>query len=57
MCSAARVRCYLQQGYTGYVTYVIDTRETGKATMRDVLVVREYSDVFPEDLPGIPLER
>ena len=22
-----------------------------------ISVVREYSDVFPEDLPGVPLER
>ncbi|CAH1425483.1 unnamed protein product [Lactuca virosa] len=35
----------------------MDTRDKGKATVDDVLVVREYPDVFPEDLPGIPSER
>ena len=46
-CSTARARRYLQHGCVGYVSYVMDTRETGKATVGDVLVVREYTDVFP----------
>ena len=36
---------------------MIDAREKGKVTVDDVPVVREYPDVFPEDLPGIPPER
>ena len=40
-----------------YVAYIMDTREAGKATVGDVQVVREYPNVFPEELPGIPLER
>lgn len=35
----------------------MDTRETGRAMVGDVLVVREFTDIFPEELPGIPLER
>ena len=35
----------------------MDTREAGKATVREVPVVRDYADVFPEELPGIPPER
>ena len=35
----------------------MDTREAGKATVGDVPVVREFTDVFPEELPGIPPER
>ena len=34
----------------------MDTRETGKATVSEVPVVRDYTDVFPEELLGIPLE-
>ena len=41
----------------GYIAYVMDAREKGKVTVDDVLVVREYPDVFPEDFPGIPPER
>ena len=35
----------------------MDTREEGKATVSDVPVVREYPDVFLEDIPRIPPER
>ena len=35
----------------------MDTQEQGKATVSDVPVVREYPDVFPEDFPGVPMER
>nr|KAJ0205103.1 hypothetical protein LSAT_V11C500241070 [Lactuca sativa] len=45
------------QGCAGYIAYVMDTWDKGKVTIDDVLVVREYPDGFPEDLPGIPLEK
>ena len=35
----------------------MDTREAGRATVGEVPVVREFADVFPEELPGIPPER
>ena len=35
----------------------MDAREKGKTTVDDVPIVRDYPDVFPEDLPGIPPER
>ena len=35
----------------------MDTRDKGKATVDDVSIVREYSDVFPEDFPMVPPER
>ena len=56
-CSAARARRYMQQGCAGYVAYVMDTRETIRAMVDDVPVVREFADEFPEELPGIPPER
>ena len=56
VCLAARARRYLQQGYAGYVAYVMDTWEVGKAMVSEVPVVRDYADVFPEELPGIPPE-
>ena len=56
-CSAARARRYFQQGCAGYIAYVLDAREKGKVAVDDVPVVRDYPDVFPEDLPGIPPER
>ena len=35
----------------------MDARETGRETVGDVPVVREFMNVFPEELPGIPPER
>ena len=35
----------------------MDTVDKGKETMDDVSIVREYPDVFSEDLPRVPLER
>ena len=54
---AVRARRHLQQGGTGYVAYVMDTHDKGKDTINDGPVVREYPDIFREDLPGIPPER
>jgi hypothetical protein len=57
-CSLAKAQKYLQRGCTGFLAYVSDTRKEGKKkTVSDIPVVREYPDVFPEDLPGIPPNR
>jgi hypothetical protein len=58
LCSAARARQYLQHSGTGYLAYVVDTHvNEEKKSINEVSVVREFSDVFPDDLPGIPPER
>ena len=58
LCSAARARRYLQHCGTGFLAYVRDTREVERArTVDDVPIVRDFADVFPEELPGIPPER
>ena len=41
----------------GYVAYVMDTRDKDKAIVDDVSIVRDYTDVFLEDLHGVPPER
>ena len=57
MCSAARAKCYLDQGCSGFVAYVMDTLDKGKATVDDVSIVRDYLDVFPEDLSEVLPEK
>ncbi|KAI3733181.1 hypothetical protein L1987_64400 [Smallanthus sonchifolius] len=47
---------YLRRGCEAYLVYVIDKGKEVKE-LDDVPVVREYPEVFPEDLPGIPLDR
>ena len=51
-CSAARARQSLQQGYRGFVAYVMDARVVSKRpkSVDEVPIVREFSDVFPEEL-------
>ncbi|KAJ9541670.1 hypothetical protein OSB04_028176 [Centaurea solstitialis] len=58
VCSMAKARSYVSRGGTSYLVYLIsDQGESKKKTVRDVPVVCEFPDVFPEDLPGIPPER
>ncbi|KAI3682050.1 hypothetical protein L2E82_50198 [Cichorium intybus] len=57
-CSAARARRHFQHGGSGFVAYVLDAREKkSQQKADDIPVVRDFPDVFPEDLPGIPPER
>ena len=46
----------LQKLYQGYLAYAIEVRDSG-SRLEDIPVVREFSDVFPEDLTGIPPDR
>ena len=54
--SAISARCLLQKGCKGYLAHVVDTRSS-EVRLEDVTVVRDFLDVFPDDLPGLPPER
>ena len=54
--STIYARCLLQKGCKGYLAHVVDTRSSGVG-LEDVPVVRDFPDVFPDDLPGLPPER
>ena len=54
--SAISARWLLQKGCKGYLAHVVDTRSDA-VRLEDVPVVREFLDVFPDDLPGLPPER
>ncbi|KAJ9555770.1 hypothetical protein OSB04_010384 [Centaurea solstitialis] len=54
--SMVKARKCLAKGCTSFLAYVIDTK-LEKKELADVNVVREFPDVFPEDLPGLPPER
>ena len=54
--SAISARWLLQNGCKGYLAHVVDTRSS-EARLEDVPVVRDFLDVFPDDLPGLPPER
>ena len=46
----------LRKSYQGYLAYAIEVRDSG-SRLEDILIVREFLDVFPEDLAGIPPDR
>ena len=56
MISALEAKRLLQKGFEAYSAHVIDT-STLKVTLKSVPVVREFSDVFLEDFPRLPLDR
>ncbi|KAA3482977.1 RVP_2 domain-containing protein [Gossypium australe] len=47
---------YVKKGCEAYVAYVIDTKVI-ENKVESVLVVCEFPDVFPEELPGLSLIR
>ena len=56
MISALKVKRLLHNGCEAYLSHVVD-KSSLKVTLDSVPVVREFSDVFPEDLPGLPSDR
>ncbi|KAJ9554440.1 hypothetical protein OSB04_018485 [Centaurea solstitialis] len=57
-CSLAKARRYVKGGGVSYLVYVTESMgEKKKKTVAVVPVVRDFPDVFPEDLPGVPRER
>ena len=54
--SAMTVQRMLRKGCQGYLAYVVETGKEG--TMVDEIpVVREFPDVFPDDIVGLPPDR
>nr|GEW63593.1 hypothetical protein [Tanacetum cinerariifolium] len=54
--SIMKARRYLSRGCHAFMAHVIDT-SFEKKDVEDVLIINEFLDVFPEDLPGIQPER
>ncbi|XP_035832044.1 uncharacterized protein LOC118481056 [Helianthus annuus] len=56
MCSMIKAYKLMKHGCRAFMIYANEPSK-GSLKIEDVPVVREYADVFPEDLPGIPPER
>ena len=54
--SALEAKRLLHKRCEAYLTYVIDT-STSEVNLENVLVVCEFSNVFLDDLPGLPPNR
>lgn len=49
-----RARRIFLSGCHGFLATVVDTTHVEKSKPNDIIIVREFSDVFPVGLPGIP---
>ena len=54
--SAVKARKLLQKGCEGYLTHIIDTMKVEKK-LSDIIVVRDFSDVFLDELPRVIPDR
>ena len=43
----------LHKGCQGYLAYVVETEKEG-TLVDEIQVVREFPDVFPDDIAGLP---
>ncbi|KAI3822213.1 hypothetical protein L1987_09799 [Smallanthus sonchifolius] len=51
-----KAESYMRRGCEAYLAYAIDDRMKPKE-LKDVPVVCNFTEVFPEDLPGVPPDR
>ena len=56
MISALAAQRMLRKGCQGYLAYVVETGNEG-TLMDEIPIVREFPDVFPDDIAGLPPER
>ena len=54
--SAMQARRFMRKGYETFLAMILDSKR-GQIDVEKIPVVREFPNVFPEELPGIPLER
>ena len=54
--SAMQARKFIRKGYEAFLALILDSKR-GQVDVEKIPVVREFPDVFPEELLGIPLER
>ena len=46
----------LQKGCQSYLAFVVDRRQEG-TWLEDIPIVKEFQDVFPDDILGLPPDR
>ncbi|KAL5538128.1 hypothetical protein UlMin_046157 [Ulmus minor] len=57
MISSMRAKKLLTSGCMGYLATIVDKSVEAKGNVEDVPIVRDFVDVFPEELPGLPPDR
>ena len=54
--SAMQAQRFLKKGCEAFLALVLDSKR-GQVKLENIRVVKEFSDVFPEKLPGLPPEK
>ena len=52
--SALEVRKLIHGGREAYLTHVVDKRSENQVQLPNVSIVRDFTNMFPKDLPGLP---
>ena len=53
---AMQARCFLRKGCEAFLALVLDSKR-GQVNLEDILMIKEFPDVFLEELPDLPPER
>ena len=51
--STMKARRFLRKGYEAFLALILDSKR-GQVNLEDIPVIKEFPDVFPENLPGLP---
>uniref|UniRef100_A0A251SFU3 RNA-directed DNA polymerase n=1 Tax=Helianthus annuus TaxID=4232 RepID=A0A251SFU3_HELAN len=51
--SCTKAQRYLRKGYVAFLAHVTEERSKSKS-IQDIPIVRDYPEVFPDELPGLP---
>ncbi|KAJ0805296.1 putative DNA/RNA polymerase superfamily [Helianthus annuus] len=51
--SCMKAQSYLRKGYVSFLAHVIEEKGKNKC-LQDIPIVRDYPEVFPDELPGLP---
>ena len=49
-------RRFLRKGCEAFLALIFDSKR-GQVNLENIPVIREFPDVFPKELPGVPPER
>ncbi len=52
-----KARKMLLSGCQGFLASVMDTTQEESDKLEDIPIVQNFTDVFPEELPGLPPDR
>ncbi|XP_075486275.1 uncharacterized protein LOC142525874 [Primulina tabacum] len=47
----------LHKGFMGFLASVVDVQKESNLQLQDIVVVKDYPDVFADDVPGLPPDR